>query len=128
LKPHDVANEAEHPVNLGVIAPAGDPGRSPAPSSAAAPAVSAGARVGEQGPLAVPRTSSTSAQQGSAAPAAANQKRAGASATATAAVPAASASAPPRVTGTVDQPQVGPCTDAVATLGLCEPQPIQRRE
>jgi lipoprotein-anchoring transpeptidase ErfK/SrfK len=53
---------------------------------------------------------------------------------ATAVVPAAGASAPPRAdeggTG-IERPRparIGPCTEAVATLGLCNPEPTQRRE
>jgi hypothetical protein len=49
-------------------------------------------------------------------------------------VPAAGASAPPRAgeggTGIERPPpaRIGPCTEALATLGLCNPEPTQRRE
>jgi hypothetical protein len=53
---------------------------------------------------------------------------------AAAVAPAAGASAPPRAgeggTG-IERPRparIGPCTEAVATLGLCNPEPTQRRE
>ena len=53
---------------------------------------------------------------------------------ATAVAPAAGASAPPRAVGSgtgIERPppaRIGPCTEAVATLGLCNPEPNQRRE
>jgi hypothetical protein len=48
--------------------------------------------------------------------------------------PAAGVSAPPRTgeggTGIERPPpaRIGPCTEALATLGLCNPEPTQRRE
>jgi hypothetical protein len=53
---------------------------------------------------------------------------------AAAVTPAAGASAPPQAgeAGTgIERPppaRIGPCTEAVATLGLCNPEPTQRRE
>lgn len=88
--------------------------QSPAPAPAAAAAGNAVPPAGER-----PRTGTTAAQR---------ENRA-ASAT-----PAASEGVPPRavVSGTgIERPdpaRIGPCTDALATLGLCKPEPTQRRE
>jgi hypothetical protein len=87
-----------------------------AKSAAAAPAAAAAAVPPEREP---PQTGATTAQR---------ENRA------TSVAPAAGVSVPPRAveSGTgIERPPpalIGPCTEAVATLGLCNPEPTQRRE
>lgn len=116
--PRPTPSAAPRETRVTPVAPAGDSlprvthgvAKSAGPASAAA-ALSPG---GEP-----PRTGATTAQR---------ENRA------TPVAPAAGVSVPPRAveSGTgIERPppaRIGPCTEAVATLGLCKPEPTQRRE
>jgi hypothetical protein len=119
--------EAGAPVSPGASTPAPEPARS-APTAAVPPAVAADPKSTR--PAADGSISST--QQGSTSQTAGNQQRAapptGDRPAASAAVPSVRPRAPDTGAGVVQPPRVGPCTDAVAALGLCTPEPIQRRE
>jgi hypothetical protein len=115
------------PVSPGASTPAPEPARS-VPTAAVPPTVAAEPKS----TLPAAEGGVVPSQQGNASRTAGNEQR-GAPPTgdrpaASAAVPSVRPRAPDTGAGVVQPPRVGPCTDAVAALGLCTPEPIQRRE